>query len=32
MKRLASSATLHALARLASVAAFGMVVLGHRWV
>jgi hypothetical protein len=31
MKRLASRATVHALARLASVAAFGTVVLGHRW-
>ncbi len=31
MKRLLSRTTIHALGRLASVAAFGVVVLGHRW-
>jgi hypothetical protein len=31
MKRLLSRTSVHALSRLASVAAFGVVILGHRW-
>jgi hypothetical protein len=31
MKRLLRVTTLQTLGRLASVAAFGLVVLGHRW-
>jgi hypothetical protein len=32
MKRLVSRTTFNALVRLSSLAAFGFVVLGHRWV
>jgi hypothetical protein len=31
MKRIARLTTLHALSRLAAVAAFAFVVYGHRW-